>query len=369
MRAVPVRDSSGSSRVEIRRAPRRRLARRARDRTRVARGITVAVARLGAVSNLRLVAASAVVHPIELSVPRARVGEERLQLLEEAHVLGHVRGEDERRDELAEPAFVRLLQKLHDPAVLVLEQLEHQAEVELLQDALAVLLVQRVLAVFQKRVVQAEMTGVVPQRAEVQREHLHRVEHAGGEALVQAVRRREHILRGRTMFFVMEASVRDAESVESVESVAATRIAASQSGDVRFSAPRGRGSAGRRSAGFGGRGTKTHRRVQRAVIRVLHRVQQLQAFQQRLEPFLGDVERLHESLPREDVERDVPQRHAPGLRHREHVVLPRLGPGPVRGRHRAPAVQRSIPRADAAPWRMHVARGPRASSRASGDSA
>lgn len=158
--------------------------------------------------------------------------------------------------------------------------------------------------------------------------------------------------------FVMEASVRDAESVESV---AATRIAASQSGDVRFSAPRGRGSAGRRSAGFGGGVTKTHRRVQRAVIRVLHRVQQLQAFQQRLEPFLGNVERLHESLPREDVERDVPQRHAPGLRHREHVVLPRLGPGPVRGRHRAPAVQRSIPRADAAPWRMHVARGPRAS--------
>ena len=114
-------------------------------------------------------------------------------------MLGHVRGEDERRDELAEPAFVRLLEKLHDPAVLVLEQLEHQAEVEVLQDALAVLLVQRVLAVFQKRVVQAEVPGVVPQRAEVQREHLNRVEHAGGEALVQAVRRREHILHGRTV--------------------------------------------------------------------------------------------------------------------------------------------------------------------------
>ena len=67
----------------------------------------------------------------------------------------------------------------------------------------------------------------------------------------------------------MEASVRDAESVESVESVSRSSrspIAASQSGAVRLSAPRGRrGTAGRRSAGSGG-GTKTHRRVKRAVI-------------------------------------------------------------------------------------------------------
>ena len=163
----------------------------------------------------------------------------------------------------------------------------------------------------------------------------------------------------------MEASVRDAESVESVESVAAMRSRHPRAAMFVFRRREG-GEARVGGARVSGGGTKTHRRVQRAVIRVLHRVQQLQAFQQRLEPFLGDVERLHESLPREDVERDVPQRHAPGLRHREHVVLPRLGPGPVRGRHRAPAVQRSIPRADAAPWRMHVARGPRASSRASG---
>jgi hypothetical protein len=39
------------------------------------------------------------------------------------------------------------------------------------------------------------MPGVVPERAEVQREHLHGVEHVGGETLVQAVRRGENILR------------------------------------------------------------------------------------------------------------------------------------------------------------------------------
>ena len=155
----------------------------------------------------------------------------------------------------------------------------------------------------------------------------------------------------------MEASVRDAESVESVESVAAMRSRHPRAAMFVFRRREG-GEARVGGARVSGGGTKTHRRVQRAVIRVLHRVQQLQAFQQRLEPFLGDVERLHESLPREDVERDVPQRHAPGLRHREHVVLPRLGPGPVRGRHRATAVRRSIPRADAAPWRLPVA-GPR----------
>ena len=128
-------------------------------------------------------------------MPRARVGEEGLQLLEEAHVLGHVRCQDERRDEVPEVRLVLLRQKLHDPDVLVLQQLEQQSEVEVFQDALPVLLIQRVLAVFQKRVVQAEMPGVVPQRAEVQREHLHRLEHARREAVVQAVRCGQHILR------------------------------------------------------------------------------------------------------------------------------------------------------------------------------
>ena len=89
----------------------------------------------------------------------------------------------------------------------------------------------------------------------------------------------------------------------------------------------------RRGRGFG---LDTHRRVKRAVVGILHRVQELEAREEPLEPLLRDPESLHQTLGREDVKRDVTQAHAAALGDGEHVVLPRLGSDEVyaRGRHR-----------------------------------
>lgn len=89
----------------------------------------------------------------------------------------------------------------------------------------------------------------------------------------------------------------------------------------------------RRGRGFG---LDTHRRVKRAVVGILHRVQELETREEPLEPLLRDPESLHQTLGREDVKRDVTQAHAAALGDGEHVVLPRLGSDEVyaRGRHR-----------------------------------
>ena len=82
-----------------------------------------------------------------------------------------------------------------------------------------------------------------------------------------------------------------------------------------------RGSS-RQGRGFG---FDTHRRVKRAVVGILHRVQELETREEPLEPLFRDPEALHKTLGLEDIERDVTQAHTAGLGDGEHVVLPRLG--------------------------------------------
>ena len=84
-----------------------------------------------------------------------------------------------------------------DANLRVFHELEHQPEVKVLEHRVRVLAKQRVLAVLEERVVEAEVTRVVAQRAYVQREDLHVVENVG-ESHAQAVRRRENILWGFT---------------------------------------------------------------------------------------------------------------------------------------------------------------------------
>ena len=93
-----------------------------------------------------------------------------------------------------------------------------------------------------------------------------------------------------------------------------------------------RGSS-RQGRGFG---FDTHRRVKRAVVGILHRVQELETREEPLEPLFRDPEALHKTLGLEDIERDVTQAHTAGLGDGEHVVLPRLGSDEVyaRGLHR-----------------------------------
>ena len=93
-----------------------------------------------------------------------------------------------------------------------------------------------------------------------------------------------------------------------------------------------RGSS-RQGRGFG---FDTHRRVKRAVVGILHRVQELETREEPLEPLFRDPEALHKTLGLEDIERDVTRAHTAGLGDGEHVVLPRLRSDEVyvRGLHR-----------------------------------
>jgi hypothetical protein len=118
----------------------------------------------------------------------------------------------------------------------------------------------------------------------------------------------------------------------------------------------------RRVPGFSHIHPDTYRRVQRAVVRVLHRVQVLQALQQRLEPFVWNAEFPDQPFLLENRERDVPQGNPPTLRELEHVVLPVRGVWAAIGRHANRSTRRNRPEhTDRAPtvcrWSGRVGRG------------
>ena len=182
--SIPVVVGDGSVRV-------RSVARRDRS---VAVAVAVAVAGAGA----RDVGPDRVVEHGVPAPPRVFLLGPRHPILESVHqdpVLAHVRRQDEVRDELFEPRQLRGVQVFGDANLRVFHELEHQPEVKVLEHRVRVLAKQRVLAVLEERVVEAEVTRVVAQRADVQREDLHVVKNVG-ESHTQAVRRREHILWG-----------------------------------------------------------------------------------------------------------------------------------------------------------------------------
>ena len=162
---------------------------------------------------VRVHAVDGLVHVLDLGVRGLRALDPLLERLEQPHVLRHVRREDEVGDHVDEPLAVRGRESVEDAHVLVLQELEEQAEVEVLEDALGVLLEERVLGVFEERVVEPEVARVVAEGAQVERHHLDVVERAVGHGLVQAVRRREDV-RG-----VQGAVVRVLDGVQELEAL------------------------------------------------------------------------------------------------------------------------------------------------------
>mmetsp|Transcript_2855 Transcript_2855/g.10601 ORF Transcript_2855/g.10601 Transcript_2855/m.10601 type:complete len:535 (-) Transcript_2855:80-1684(-) len=222
---------------------------------------SVQIGIIGIIGGARDVGRDRVVEHGVPAPPRVFLLGPRHPILESVHqdpVLAHVRRQDEVRDELFEPRQLRGVQVFGDANLRVFHELEHQPEVKVLEHRVRVLAKQRVLAVLEERVVEAKVTGVVAQRADVQREDLHVVENVG-ESHTQAVRRREHI-----------------------------------------------------------------RSVQRAVVRILHRVQQLHPPEERLEPLVRHPEPLGHARGLEDCPRHLRQPATARLGGREHVELPGL---------------------------------------------